>query len=120
MDLALLAHADHSILSYGTFGVWGALLAKDGEVCMAAGYSSHRINQETDDAKSIGLLKNWFYLWEKLYWLLKYPISELVSEDSRNQIFESFADVYWYTTTCCNALFWHLSMICIANPVEGG
>ena len=62
MDLALLAQADHSILSYGTFGVWGALLAKDGEVCMAAGYSSHRINQEIEAVKSIGLLKNWFYV----------------------------------------------------------
>ena len=61
MDLALLAQADHSIVSYGTFGLWGALLAKDGEVCMAAGYSSHRINQETEVAKSIGLLKKWFY-----------------------------------------------------------
>ena len=61
MDLALLAQADHCILSYGTFGVWGALLAKDGEVCMATGYSSHRINQEIEVAKSIGLLKKWFY-----------------------------------------------------------
>ena len=62
MDLALLTHADHSILSYGTFGLWGALLANDGEVCMPTGYSSHRINFEIDMAKATGLLKKWFYI----------------------------------------------------------
>ena len=29
-DLALLSYAVHSILSYGTFGIWGALLTKGG------------------------------------------------------------------------------------------
>ena len=62
MDLALLARADHSIVSYGTFGMWGALLANDGEVCMPSGYSSHRINAEIDIAKAAGLLKKWFYM----------------------------------------------------------
>ena len=34
-DLAMLSLADHSILSYGTFGIWGALLRKkDGEVVL--------------------------------------------------------------------------------------
>ena len=28
--MALLSLADHSILSYGTFGMWGALLSGDG------------------------------------------------------------------------------------------
>ena len=28
--MALLSLADHSILSYGTFGIWGALLANRG------------------------------------------------------------------------------------------
>ena len=32
--MALLSLADHSILSYGTFGMWGALLAGDGEVTL--------------------------------------------------------------------------------------
>ncbi len=27
IDLALLSQANHSIVSYGTFGVWGAFLA---------------------------------------------------------------------------------------------
>ena len=34
-DLATLSLSDHSILSYGTFGIWGALLRKkDGEVVL--------------------------------------------------------------------------------------
>ena len=33
--MALLSLADHSILSYGTFGQWGALLAGRGEVVIA-------------------------------------------------------------------------------------
>ena len=61
-DLALLTLADHSILSYGTFGMWGAMLANGGEVSMPTGYSTHRINKEIDWAKSLGLLRKWFYM----------------------------------------------------------
>ena len=32
--MALLSLADHSILSYGTFGMWGALLAGYGDVTL--------------------------------------------------------------------------------------
>ena len=32
-DLALLAACNHSIISYGTFGMWAAILA-GGEVCL--------------------------------------------------------------------------------------
>ena len=60
IDLALLSLADHSILSYGTFGMWGAMLADGGEVCMPTGYSAHRINEEIDLAKSMGFLRGWF------------------------------------------------------------
>ncbi len=38
IDLALLSLGNHSILTYGTFGMWGALLA-DGETVLP---SSHR------------------------------------------------------------------------------
>ena len=62
MDLALLTLADHSILSYGTFGMWGALLANNGEVAMPTGYDTHRINKEINWAKTVGLMKNWFYI----------------------------------------------------------
>ena len=62
-DLALLTLADHSILSYGTFGMWGALLANGGEVALPTGYDTHRINKEINWAKTLGLLKNWIFIW---------------------------------------------------------
>ena len=34
VDMALLSLADHSIMSYGSFGMWGALLAKGGETVL--------------------------------------------------------------------------------------
>ena len=38
-DLALLSLADHSIMTHGTFGLWGALLSKmTGEVVLPKGY----------------------------------------------------------------------------------
>ena len=61
-DLALLTLADHSILSYGTFGMWGALLANNGEVSLPTGYDTHRINKEINWAKTLGLLKNWIFI----------------------------------------------------------
>ena len=61
-DLALLTLADHSILSYGTFGMWGALLANGGEVALPTGYDTHRINKEINWAKTLGLLKNWIFI----------------------------------------------------------
>ena len=38
LDLAILSLCDHSILDYGTFGMWGALLA-GGEIILPDGYS---------------------------------------------------------------------------------
>ena len=32
--MALLSLADHSIMSYGSFGMWGSLLAKGGETVL--------------------------------------------------------------------------------------
>ena len=32
--MALLSLADHSIMSYGSFGMWGALLANGGETVL--------------------------------------------------------------------------------------
>ena len=34
IDMALLSFADHSIRSYGTFGMWGAFLAGKGETLL--------------------------------------------------------------------------------------
>jgi hypothetical protein len=38
LDLTVLSLCDHSILDYGTFGIWGALLA-GGEIVLPDGYS---------------------------------------------------------------------------------
>ena len=35
IDMALLSFADHSIISYGSFGMWGSLLANRGETIMS-------------------------------------------------------------------------------------
>ena len=32
--MALLSLADHSIMTYGSFGMWGSLLAKGGETVL--------------------------------------------------------------------------------------
>jgi hypothetical protein len=57
-DLAMLSFADHSILTYGTFGMWGALLAKGGYVIMPKGYSKHHATHNIEVAK----IKNWVFV----------------------------------------------------------
>ena len=40
-DLAMLSLADHSILTHGRFGLWGALLTnRTGEVLLPKGYDT--------------------------------------------------------------------------------
>ena len=41
VDLATLSLCDHSIIDYGTFGVWGALLC-GGKIVVPGGYSDRR------------------------------------------------------------------------------
>ena len=57
-DLAMLSLADHSILTYGTFGMWGALLAKGGFVLMPKGYSKHRATHNIELAN----MTNWIFI----------------------------------------------------------
>ena len=38
LDLAILSLCNHSIIDYGTFGIWGALLA-GGDIILPDGYS---------------------------------------------------------------------------------
>ena len=45
IDLALLSQADYSIMSYGTFGLWGALLAGDGEVLLPKSHRKADVSQ---------------------------------------------------------------------------
>ena len=55
VDLILLSFADHSIITYGTYGMWGALLAGKGETIMP------EIFLRTDEGKQIiaANLTNW-------------------------------------------------------------
>jgi galactoside 2-L-fucosyltransferase 1/2 len=57
VDLALLSLADHSILTYGTFGMWGALLA-GGDVIMPDKYSVTKEQAEIAAAN----LEGWMVL----------------------------------------------------------
>ena len=54
-DLALLSLADHSILTYGTYGMWGALLAKGGETLMSKEFMKTDIGSQIAAAN----LTNW-------------------------------------------------------------
>ena len=55
----MLALADHAILTYGTFGMWGALLGNAKNVVMPKGYSKHRATKNIEMAK----IKDWIFLW---------------------------------------------------------
>ena len=52
-DLALLASVNHSIVSYGTFSMWGALLA-GGETISAKGYEKMKEYKEIKAANLPG------------------------------------------------------------------
>lgn len=52
-DLALLSHVNHSILTYGTFGMWGALLA-GGQVALPASYADTKEMKEIIRANLTG------------------------------------------------------------------
>ena len=41
MDLCLLAMCNHSIIDYGTFGLWAGLLA-GGQILLPRGYSAEK------------------------------------------------------------------------------
>jgi hypothetical protein len=53
IDLALLSLANHSIMTLGTFGMWGAILA-GGDCLIPTSHRSFCVNQEIFDAKLPG------------------------------------------------------------------
>ena len=58
----MLSFADHSILTYGTYGMWGPLLSKgEGNVIMPKGYENHTATRNIELAQ----MENWIFLWEK-------------------------------------------------------
>ena len=58
VDLALLSLANHSIISYGSFSMWGALLSNKGEVIMPKDYAL------TDVGERINMtnIPNWKFI----------------------------------------------------------
>ena len=58
VDMALLSLADHSIMSYGSFGMWGALLAKGGEVVLPKDIINTDIGMAIERAK----LSRWTFI----------------------------------------------------------
>ena len=53
VDMALLSMANHSIMTYGTFGMWGALLA-GGETLMPKSHVQTRESSEVIKARLPG------------------------------------------------------------------
>ena len=53
IDLALLSQANHSVLTYGTFGMWGALFA-GGETVMPNSHRKTKEYLEVNEAKIPG------------------------------------------------------------------
>lgn len=60
--MALLSLADHSIISYGTFGMWGALLAGRGETVMSQEFLKTDVGAQIKVAITQQHIKNWSFL----------------------------------------------------------
>ena len=58
IDMALLSLADHSIMSYGSFGMWGALLANGGETVLPKDI----IKSDIGTAIKRAQLPNWTFI----------------------------------------------------------
>ena len=59
-DLCVLASSDHSVHAYGTFGLWGSLLA-GGDVIVSKGRSRTRLSEE-DYIYREAAMPGWLYI----------------------------------------------------------
>ena len=60
--MALLSLSDHSIISYGTFGMWGALLANNGETIMSKDFIKTDVGARVKEAVDKYNMTNWTFL----------------------------------------------------------
>ena len=60
--MALLSLSDHSIISYGTFGMWGALLGNKGETIMSKDSIKTDIGTRVNEAVKKYNITNWTFL----------------------------------------------------------
>jgi len=59
-DLCLLSSCSHSVITYGTFGMWGALLA-GGDVITTTGNTPGKYTEE-DHINQRAAMDNWIFL----------------------------------------------------------
>ena len=50
-DLALLSQADHAIMTYGTFALWGTLLSGDGLFLLPKSHKRGDVSLDIENAK---------------------------------------------------------------------
>ena len=53
-DLCVLASSDHTLITYGTFGLWGAILSR-GDVIAAKGTNNQTYTEVTGNMLQIAL-----------------------------------------------------------------
>ena len=58
VDLALLSLADHSIISYGSFAMWGAFFANKGEVVMPMDH----VNTDVGNRIKMANISGWKFI----------------------------------------------------------
>eukprot|EP00090_Calanus_glacialis_P028129 TRINITY_DN4506_c0_g1_i6.p1 TRINITY_DN4506_c0_g1~~TRINITY_DN4506_c0_g1_i6.p1 ORF type:complete len:402 (-),score=64.60 TRINITY_DN4506_c0_g1_i6:206-1411(-) len=61
-DLCLLASCDHSIHTYGTFGMWGSLLAGGDVIATTGTTGKEEATTEEDQIYRRAAMENWVYL----------------------------------------------------------
>ena len=54
-DLCVLASSDHTVITYGSFGLWGAILSR-GDVIAAKGTNNHTYTEVTGNMLQIILI----------------------------------------------------------------
>ena len=60
--MALLSLADHAIISYGSFGMWGSLLANRGETIMSKDFIKTDVGSHMKNAADVHNISKWKFI----------------------------------------------------------